>query len=368
MRQGDIGVQYRSWWHCLISLILLAAFAASASARDFQRALPGYKFSFPRDHAAHKNYKTEWWYYNGHLSAEDGRKFGFELAFFRRAVDDDATIAAFQVKDLHAAHFAITDESGKRFSYHEQVDLAGLLEGGEDKKDYHVWNGTWFARSASNQHHLKADYLAYALDVVLTPLKEPVIHGKDGVSQKASCTGCASHYYSLTRMKVDGTLAVGEKTFRVKGLAWMDHEFGTDELSEQEVGWDWFAVQLDDGTELMLYSLRNFDGTIDPQSAGTFVRVNGAVEHLGSKDFTIKRLASWRSTQSGATYPMGWQITVPSLKLDVSILPTLEKQELQTSSDTYWEGSATVGGTVNGSAIRGRAYVELTGYKDPVDI
>jgi predicted secreted hydrolase len=361
-------LEFKRFWQAVVLLLAFLLPGLQAFAGGFQQALPGYKFSFPKDHATHNNFKTEWWYYSGHLAAEDGRRFGYELTFFRRALDDDDTSIKLDSNNIYVAHFAISDLNGKRFSYREKIDPSGARGSGAKSDTYKVWNGDWSVELVGNQHHLNAKYLAYTLDLLLTPLKEPVIHGADGVSRKASCAGCASHYYSLSRMKAEGTLTIGTQTVPVVGLSWMDHEFGTKMLGERIVGWDWYAVQLDEGTELMLYVLRNLDGTIDSNSAGTFVGKKGSTRFFTAKDFSVKKLGDWKSPASGVTYPSGWQITIPIAQVELTLRPALLDQELITNLDTYWEGASTVEGKFGQATVKGEAFVELAGYQDPVDL
>lgn len=365
---GVVNLDLKRFWRSLALLLVFLLPHLAACADGFQQALPGYKFSFPRDHATHNNYKTEWWYYSGHLAADDGRRFGYELTFFRRALDDDEASIKLDSNNVYVAHFAISDLSGKHFSYREKIDPSGAKGAGAKADSFKVWNGDWSVELIGNQHHLKAKYLAYSLDLLLTPLKEPVIHGANGISRKAGCTGCASHYYSLSRMKAEGTLMIGTQTCAVDGLSWMDHEFGTRMLGQRVVGWDWYAVQFDEGTELMLYVLRNLDGTIDAHSAGTFVGKKGSTRFLTAKDFSVKKLGDWKSPASGVTYPSGWLITIPIAKVELTLKPVLLDQELITNLDTYWEGASTVEGRFGLATVRGKAFVELAGYRDPIDL
>ncbi len=144
----------------------------------------------------------------------------------------------------------------------------------------------------------------------------------------------------------------------------MDHEFSTSVLSPDEVGWDWFAIQLDDGNELMLYQLRQSDGSIDPYSSGTLVFPDGSVQPLQLSDFDIASPDSWHSPHSGATYPMGWSISIPGIDLALILSPFLRDQELNLST-IYWEGAVQVSGTHDGKQVHGVGYVEMTGYAKP---
>jgi predicted secreted hydrolase len=195
--------------------------------------------------------------------------------------------------------------------------------------------------------------------------KPPVLHGQNGLSQKGEGEGRASYYYSLTRMQTEGDLTINGKKEKVRGLSWMDHEFGSNQLAENQVGWDWFSIQLDNQTELMLYLIRHKDGSPDPYSSGTLVKADGTTKHLALKDFRIEALDRWKSPKSRATYPMKWKVTIPAEKIELEINPAFVDQELVTNRSTrvtYWEGAAQVRGNFHGKPIEGRGYVEMTGY------
>ena len=338
-------------------------------ATHFQQALPGYHYSFPFDHGAHERYKTEWWYYTGHLKTKLGKSYGYELTFFRTnpGISTLPKKSYFSLKNIYLTHFALSDENNKQF-YHTEIrhrneyGVAGALS-----KTYNVWNENMSVKQVGNQFVLQADRPNYSIKLKLAPLKPLVIHGKNGVSQKASCKGCASHYYSYTRLQSLGTLRLGGKTESVKGLSWMDHEFGSNQLTAKQVGWDWFSIQLNNQTELMLYQLRNVNKTMDPNSSGTFVSLESQVKHLRQNQFIIKPLSYWTSPAKKASYPIKWQVLVPELDLTLMITPRFENQELVAPSYsglTYWEGSCKVTGKQGNKIINGEAYVEMTGYAE----
>lgn len=337
--------------------------------RAFKLALPGYKYQFPRDHASHDEFKTEWWYYTGHLKSVAGKKYGFELTFFRIGVETPNVPqkTPWQLNNYYLAHFAVTDENNKKFHYFEKLNRSGVKAAGAREDAFYVFNEGWFAEWLNGRFYIKADTPQFGLHLTLEPMKPPVVHGKDGVSQKASCKGCASHYYSMTRLKADGLLFENGNPVSVSGLGWMDHEFGSNQLTEDQVGWDWFSVQLDNGCELMLYFMRRADGKYDINSSGTFIDKDGKATHIAVDQFSQRTLGKWKSAKSGGTYPMGWKVGVPSLKLELTLTPTHEDQELVTKSSTgvtYWEGSTTVSGKWGADSVSGKAYVEMTGYSD----
>jgi predicted secreted hydrolase len=355
-------------WVC--ALALGVGFAA-AKPFAFRQALPGYVYRFPQDHAAHPAYKTEWWYYTGHLQSQDGSKrWGFEQTIFRVGQDPtklpkNATLPA---QPILMTHLALTDETGQRFVYTERLNrpLKGLA--GADATQYRVWNGTDSLHLQGGRHHLKAQFQDISWQLRLAESKPPVIHGINGVSQKADCVGCASHYYSLTRMKTDGALTIGQKRYVVQGLSWMDHEFGSNQLTATQTGWDWFSLQLDNQTELMLYLLRRKDGSIDPNSSGTWIPATGRPVHLKQSDFKVLAQKWWQSPKTGARYPAQWQVILPRQGWQLTVTPTVADQELAFSRNqqvSYWEGSCRVTARQKKRVVTGHGYVELTGYQAP---
>ncbi len=345
------------------------------AASSFKQATTGYRFEFPRDHGAHPDFRTEWWYYTGHLRAKDGRTFGFELTFFRRAIppeDVKTQPSQWSITQFYFAHFALTDLANGRFHFAEKVSRAGLGKAGADESRLRAWIDDWRAEMpavASGPHSLVAKTDQFALSLTLQPAKPPVVHGLDGTSRKGAAEGQASHYYSFTRLATTGTVTVGAERFEVTGLSWMDHEFSSTDLSSDLVGWDWFSLQLTDDSELMLYRMRRNDGSSDPASSGTVVPPDGRARHLPVHDFTITSTATWTSPKSKAVYPARWRVTVPSLDLTLEVTPLLADQELQTGGSaavTYWEGAVSVTGTKQGRPIGGQGYVELTGYAERV--
>ena len=335
-------------------------------AADFRLALPGYEYQFPRDHGSHDEFRTEWWYYTGHLRSESGRRFGFEVTFFRVGVATEPAETRWDLRNLSLAHFAITDVDGKKFRYYEKLNRSSPFTAAAAVGKLDVFNEGWRVTSqADGSWRLIARQSADAIDLTLRSRKPPAIHGEDGVSVKSEGAGNASHYYSMTRLEVSGTIAVDGKRERCSGQAWMDHEFGSSALRENQQGWDWFSIQLDNETELMLYQIRRNDGTPDSTSSGSLITDSGEVIHIRRDQMTIRPLGRWRSPRTGATYPMAWDVLVPSLKLSLTLTPLLENQELVTTGSTqvtYWEGAVDASGSFGGVSTSGQGYVEMTGY------
>lgn len=352
------------------ALVLFVAVSTGAAqtADGWREAAPGYGFAFPRDHESHPEYKVEWWYYTGNLATADGHRYGYQLTFFRIGVDPNPkNPSRWAVRDLFMTHLAVTDVDGKTYRFAERMNRAGVGWAGAATDSYRVWNEDWEARldDASGDHLLKAEENGLGVDLRLAPKKPPVLHGVRGYSQKGSAEGNASNYYSLTRVDTRGSVTIEGRRAEVTGLSWMDHEFGTSFLEPEQVGWDWFSVQLDDGTDLMLFQLRRKDGSRDPHSSGTLVDAAGATTPVAPDEFALAPGRTWTSPASGAAYPVEWRVTDPARGLDLTVRAAVDDQELRTGASTgvtYWEGSVTVEGTRDGRPVAGRGYLEMTGY------
>jgi len=345
-----------------------SADASRFDAQGFQLALPPYTFSFPRDHAAHPGFQTEWWYYTGHLGSK-AERFGYELTFFRVGLPRlrPQSPSAWAARDLIFLHVALTEESRGRFRHHESARRASLGLAGADSTRYRVWLDDAFAGLAEDgrTHRIRGGGKDFAIDLSMTSGKSPVVHGGGGVSQKSAGRGNASHYYSLTRLETSGVVVRGGDTLRVEGQSWMDHEFASNPMAATHAGWDWFSVQLEDGRELMLYQLRLKNGGAEPLSHGTLVARDGGTRALRLKDYSIAPTGRWTSPKTGAVYPSGWVLRVPSEELEITLDPTVKDQELVAASMggvVYWEGSVRVRALSRGVAVGGTGYVELTGY------
>jgi predicted secreted hydrolase len=356
----------------------LACFAAALLflqplAAQYRAALPGYRYEFPRDHFSHPDFQTEWWYYTGNLKSPDGHRFGFELTFFRQAVSrDPAKIAAWDMKDLYLAHLALSDLDGGKFYHAERTNRAGPGIAGASESRGRIWNGNWQIQWEDSGQKLQAIDERFELHLNMHSEKPPVIHGENGVSQKAEGPGRALHYISFTRLATSGSIALGGKNLAVTGTSWMDHEFFTHQLDTSQTGWDWLSLQLADNTELMLFHIRRKDGSIDPYSAGTYMDAQGKTMHLRADDFTLQPLEEkWTSPVTRATYPIHWKIAIPKLTIELEANTPLESQELTGNSrlaPKYWEGAIVLTGRRNTQPLAGVGYLEMTGYDRPVQL
>jgi len=358
----------RSRWGAAVALVLWAVVARA----QYQQALPGYQYAFPRDHFNHPEYQTEWWYYTGNLKAADGHRFGFELTFFRQGMNRDAAQGTWSTRDLYFAHLALSDLDGGKFYHTERFNRQGPGIAGASLEQRRVWNGNWQVQWEGDQQQLRGVAEKFAVELTMASRKPPVIQGENGISQKAAGEGHASHYISLTRLLARGSVGLNRKTYSVEGTVWMDHEFSTNSLGAAEVGWDWMGLQLDDNTEVMLYRMRHKDGSADPFSSGTFVDAQGKATHLELQDFSMRPLGeTWLSPASGAKYPVGWEVAIPRYGIDMQLGAALKSQELSGRtkySPSYWEGAVTISGQRDGRPLSGVGYLEMTGYDRPLPL
>jgi predicted secreted hydrolase len=377
----------------------LAGFAVAAAPRVFE---------FPQDHGPHPDFRQEWWYLTGNLTAADGERFGFELTIFRvalapavaapqvasrpgsaatgdavasagaAATSDVASPAdqaahateartheptpaasAWRTRQVYVGHFAVTDVVRHTFRFAERYERDALGLAGAEADPFRVWLDDWQI-GGSPHWTVHAQQKDYELQLEVQSLAAPILNGDRGLSVKASDPGAASYYYSIPRVSVRGQLIRDRIPIDVSGVAWLDREWGSGSLGANESGWDWFALQLDDGSALMFYALRDKDGTRDLHSAGTWVGRDGKMRSLSSNDVEITVGAHWDSPRGGR-YPSRWHIRVPSLALEADVRPVLANQELGTSP-RYWDGAVDVAATRSGASVAGRGYVELVGY------
>jgi predicted secreted hydrolase len=355
--------------------VTLSRQTARAAGADtpYRLALPHYHFEFPRDHFNHPEFRTEWWYYTGNLRTTAGRRFGFELTFFRQGADRrPAAESVWDVRDVWMAHLALSDIGGGQFLHTERLNRSGAGIAGADLQQARIWNGNWQAQwmldptsPGGGSQKLQAIADRFSFELSLKSEKPPVIHGENGVSQKAEGAGKASHYISFTRLITSGEIVLDGKRFAVEGTTWMDHEFFSHQLEANQNGWDWFSLQMEDRSELMLFRLRRAGGSVDPYSAGTYVDPQGRAMHLAVKDFKVTPGKTWKSAATGGQYPVEWMIEVPSLGFDATIRTPMAQQELtgnSRSGGTYWEGAMDVDATRLGRRLTGVGYLEMTGY------
>jgi predicted secreted hydrolase len=359
-KRSDIRIRFPIW---LVFFALILPFE-TFGADQFTNAVPGRKLEFPRDHGAHGDFQTEWWYFTGNLKSEE-REWGFQLTFFRRGMfKDPPGTSSWAVGDLYPAHFAITDVTGNRFLHSELITRRGpgLASISNNTLDARVRD--WTALMVGDEIRLRAKQNSEAISLILKPVKPAVLHGDSGFSQKGYSADQASYYYSFTNLETSGTLTFDGKDYAVVGKSWMDHEFGSSILEADQIGWDWFSLQLDDGAELMLFHLRRKDGSLE-KPFGTYIRPDGSTMKLRGDQILITSRETWKSPHTKSEYPSRWNIEIPEIKLNLDVQSKVKDQELASGSSTgvvYWEGTVRAMGTIDNVRILGNGYVELTGY------
>lgn len=345
------------------STTMLTHALGTADTSGFARAYAPREFRFPEDHGPHPEYRTEWWYYTGNLRDEHGRNFGYQLTFFRNALAPasargigDST-STWRARDMYFAHFALSDIDGESFHPFERYARGAAGLAGANAMPLHVWVEHWQVRQQGDTTVLFAEQDGVAIDLRLVANRAPILQGDRGLSRKSIRPGNASYYYSIPRLATTGRVELFGTVFTVSGLSWLDREWSSSVLDTGQVGWDWFALQLDDGRDIMLYQMRRNDGSVDSTSAGTIVTRDGASTPLRHVDYRIEVRDTWTSPQSGKRYPSGWHIVIPSHNIALEVRPAQQRQELPFAV-TYWEGAVRC----EGPGISGRGYVELTGY------
>lgn len=366
----------------------LAAQPADADLTGFERAAAPIPFEFPNDHGAHPNFQTEWWYYTGNLTTVDGRRFGYQLTFFRRALLPASQMpergSQWAAGQVYMAHFALSEIDAGRFQAFERLargaaGLAGTrpgLQASDRDRPFRVWLEDWQVMQADEQaaacprpemrpcgYRLQAGDGNVSIELDLLDTRGPVLQGDHGYSRKGGEVGQASYYYSLTRLQSSGVVAVDGKQYPVSGWSWMDHEWSTSALAANQVGWDWFSIQLENGVDLMVFQIRREDGSIDPFSSGLLTYPDGHTLPVNKDAFTVEVTGQWKSPHSEVVYPAGWIVRIPDAGITLEVMPHMADQELNLSY-AYWEGAVRVKAQFDDLAVTGSGYVELTGYSD----
>ena len=339
-----------------------------ADTAGYARAEEPRPFAFPGDHGAHPEFRNEWWYVTGNVADGEGREVGYQLTLFRSALapTPPQTASQWATNQAWMGHLAVTDEWGRRFHAFQRFARGAVELAGAESDPFRVWVEDWSLESAGSggtwPMRLRAADGDVAVELLLDQGKKVVLQGERGLSRKGPEPGNASYYYSLTRMPTRGRIVLGPDTLQVTGSSWLDREWSTSALPEGVVGWDWFALQLGNGWDLMVYALRRADGSAYPLSDGVLVDPSGDTRPLEyGSDVVVEATAAWRSPLDGSVYPARWRVALPGMGWTLDVEPVLEDQELDLAF-RYWEGSVEVSGTDGVEALGGRGYVELTGY------
>ena len=333
----------------------------------FSYAIDPIEFEFPCDHNAHPDFRSEWWYFTGNTSTEDGHEFGFQFTIFRFALkpSPSQSPSPWRRSNLYMGHFAISDISAGTFHSYERQSRPTLGIAGNQGRPLKIWIADWSLELSDEESeiwHLIAKQDGFALDIVMRAERPILLQGDKGLSKKSAAPGNASYYYSIPRLSVNGTIDTPRDAYQVHGQGWYDHEWSTSALAQGQQGWDWFSLQLDDGREMMFYQIRGPDGLSAGASHGVLLSNDGTQSLLDSANVEIKVQRYWRSPQSGARYPSQWQIKIPDQHLDFIVTPRFADQEWR-ENFTYWEGAVSVTGKSTNEPITGSGYVELVGYE-----
>ena len=349
--------------------IALSKAMGDTKDEGFDKAINKIKFNFPEDHGPHTGFKTEWWYFTGSLTTKDNKKFGYQFTIFRSALSKTETArnSEWNSNQIYMSHFAVTDISDNEFFFEERFSREGNKLAGAQSAPFKVWLEDWQISETGDGEsfglpdlNIKAKNDKAEINFKLKSVKPAVLQGDSGLSQKGKQPGNASYYYSYTRLETEGKIILDGKEFEVSGYSWMDREWSTSALSEDQKGWDWFALQLDDSTELMYYQMRKNDGSPDIFSKGILIEKDGTSRAVKKEDLVLEVTDNWTGP-SGEKYPSGWRMKIPSMNIDLKITPSV-KDQLMNVSIRYWEGSVMIEGIKNNLNISGKGYAELTGY------
>jgi len=338
----------------------------------YQRADQPRPFHFPADHGPHPEFRNEWWYVTGNLADATGRQFGYQLTLFRIALSPDQPVmdSAWRTNQVYMGHFALTDVSGEKHHGFERFSRGAAGLAGAQATPFRVWLEDWELSGTEADAfplRLRVREGDIALDLTLQAGKPVVLQGDRGLSQKSAEPGNASYYYSHTRLPTRGTVDLNGQTFTVQGSSWLDREWSTSALGPEQSGWDWFALQLDDGRDLMFYRLRRKDGGMDSFSKGVLVDAGGQTRLLRGNAVDLQPLGEWTSPQSGDRYPAAWRLRLPGEGLDLTVTPKVANQEMRLTV-RYWEGAVAVSGRAGEDNIHGQGYLEMTRYEPVASI
>jgi predicted secreted hydrolase len=366
-------------YYRFFTILLMMLAVSPLAAEDFTRASQGYQWTFPRDHGQHSSYETEWWYYTGQLYEQgqspfsDKPRLGFQLTFFRKAVQGSSS-----VNNDYMAHAAVTDLIAGKTLFESRVGGGALRLAGVAQESLRSWSGDWSVDPIGDNLVLRfsvADsehQTVRQLRLHISQIPNPWLQGLGGLSSKSDCAGCASMYYTLPRLPVTAQYIHGDREQFLSGIGWMDHEFMTNSLSPSQSGWDWMGLMLKDGRSVMLFRVRSKDARVGEYMAGG-VRRGADNRVLGTGEFTLTPVSTWTSSRSKASYPVAWRVQIPSESIDITVLARIpdcevgasEKDPAQSMKEhgiTYWEGPVAS----SDESVLG--YLEMTGYAGAVSL
>jgi predicted secreted hydrolase len=349
-----------------VTSVTVGSALGGGDSAGYQRAEQPRPFHFPADHGPHPEFRNEWWYVTGNLADATGREFGYQLTLFRIALSPNqpTTDSAWRTNQVYMGHFALTDVSSQQHHGFERFSRGAVGLAGAQATPFRVWLEDWqLSGTEANVFslRLRAREGGVALDLMLQASKPLVLQGDRGLSQKSAEPGNASYYYSYTRLPTQGMVDLNGQTFAVQGSSWLDREWSTNALGPEQNGWDWFALQLEDGRDLMFYRLRGKDGGMDSFSKGVLVDAQGQTRLLRRDEVDLQPLGEWISPHTSDRYPAAWRLSLPGEKLDLTVMPKVADQEMRLTV-RYWEGTVAVTGHTGKNKIHGQGYLEMTPY------
>ncbi len=361
----------------ITATVSVAEAMGGGNEEGYLRATGPREFVFPDDHGPHPGYRTEWWYYTGNLFTEQGRQFGYQFTIFRSQLNppDSGKAGTAQGEDwntdqLYLGHFAISDVQEKNHVFDERYSRGAAGLAGAQADPFRIWLEDWeitrLNPENSNDKNFPVRIEAEmedgsAISLELTPTKPLTLQGEQGYDKKGPGEGNASYYLSFTRMDARGTVTMNGENYEVEGQSWMDHEWSTSALGEDQEGWDWFSIQLSNGYDLMYYQLRNADGSVSTFTTGSLIDPEGNKTPINPGEVNLSVLDSWESAHSGAEYPSEWVLEIPKENLRLELATLFDDQEMDVSV-RYYEGTLSVKGSMNGEEVGGQGYIEMTGY------
>jgi predicted secreted hydrolase len=335
--------------------------AAGESKTSYAAVLPGYRIRFPHDEGSHPDFRTEWWYITGWLQREKRAEIGFQITFFRvRPEIDAANPSAFAPRQIIIAHAALSDTAHGKLVHDQKLARAVFGLAGAHEGRTHVWIDDWTLVQEPGAYRLRVPAQDFTIDFAFSPAQPPLLQGAAGLSRKGPKPESASYYYSIPHLQVSGMLVERDRRAAVRGTAWLDHEWSSSYMDERASGWDWLAINFDDGSSLMAFRMRERGAATTFWAGGAYRTASGARRVFSPDELAFAPLRSWRSPRTGAQYPVAWRVTAGNV--EVVIQPLMDDQEHDTRRSVgtiYWEGAVTA--LVEGKAA-GRGYLELTGY------
>lgn len=357
--------------------VSVAEAMGGGSSEGYLRASGPIEFEFPDDHGPHPGYRTEWWYYTGNLFTETGQQFGYQFTIFRSQMtppdsnkSDKAYNEDWNTNQLYLGHFAIADVENEDHIFEERYSRGAAGLAGSQADPHRVWLEDWeinrIETSENDDENFPVSIKAEmedgsSLDLKITPAKSLVLQGEDGYDPKGPEEGNASYYLAFTRMDTEGTITKDGEEFEVEGYSWMDHEWSTSALGEDQAGWDWFSIQLSNNYEIMYYQLRNSDGSMSQFTNGSIIDPEGNKTNFNLGEVTLEVLDTWKSPHSNAEYPSQWNLNIQNKNIYLQLSTIFPDQEMDVSV-RYYEGVLDISGNMDGKEVTGNGFIEMTGY------